>query len=217
MKEDRLAERCKALIERGEKLLLTKRPPPANVRGDYRVDAGLFYEWKASAFSFIQTVFGVDHPHCKTFTNKVNSPLFHDTLQGQGILKAGFEELNEGFVGKLQDLVAAGVFTNFLDMATHLHESGYKDAATSLCGAVLEDGLRRIIIANSIKYKRKEDINSLNHKLADAHVYSRLIQKRINIWNDIRNNADHGKFSEYTTEDVKEMIKGVSQFLTEHL
>lgn len=117
----------------------------------------------------------------------------------------------------MQALVSAEIFTDFVEMTEHLLEQGYKDPAASLVGAVLEDGLRKISAKNAVTVKAKEDISSLNKKLADAQVYNRLRQKKLQVWNDVRNNADHGKFSEYSKDDVKEMIKGVSDFLAQYL
>jgi len=53
------------------------------------------------------------------------------------------------------------------------------DASALLTGAVLEDGLLRIANTNSIKVKSNDDLGSLNKKLADSQVYTRLIQKQI--------------------------------------
>jgi hypothetical protein len=39
----------------------------------------------------------------------------------------------------------------------------------------------------------------------------------VQVWNDIRNHADHGKFDEYKIDDVKEMLRGVTQFLSDYL
>ena len=35
--------------------------------------------------------------------------------------------------------------------------------------------------------------------------------------NDLRNNADHGKFAEHTGDQVSEMLTGVSSFLQAYL
>ena len=58
---------------------------------------------------------------------------------------------------------------------------------------------------------------ALNQKLATKGVYTRLVQKRLAVWIDVRNAADHGKFSEYSKEDVEEMHSGVSSFLERQL
>ena len=68
---------------------------------------------------------------------------------GFGVLEAAQSDLESGMMGRLDTLVAADIFTDFLEMATHLIENGYKDPAASLTGAVLEGGLRKIAVANS--------------------------------------------------------------------
>ena len=130
---------------------------------------------------------------------------------------AALGELENGFLGKLQDLVAAEIFADFLQQGGHLLEAGYKDAAVSVTGAVLEDGLRRIATIKHIPVRDRDDVSALNQKLADGRIYNRLMQKKIQVWNDVRNNADHGKFNEYGLDDVKEMIKGVESFLAGYL
>ena len=72
------------------------------------------------------------------------------------------------YLKRIEDLVSADIFTDFLEMAEYLLKNGYKDPATSLIGAVLEDGLRRVSAGHGIKLKSREDIQSLNTKLAAA-------------------------------------------------
>ncbi len=102
-------------------------------------------------------------------------------------------------------------------MADHLLDNGYKDPAASLIGAVLEDGLRRIYSNNNLIVKSDDSINSLNQKLAAKGVYNDLQRKQIQVWNDIRNNADHGHFGEYKADDVRDMLGGVQRFLSDYL
>jgi hypothetical protein len=217
VRSEELIGRATGLVARGEALIQTRHPPPRGVIGSDRVAQDQFYEWHAASQSFLQMVFGEKHPHTRTFAEKVNTYHYSDTLQGLGILRAALEELKQGFVGRLQQLLAAEIFTNFLDMAVHLLEAGYKDAAASLGGAVLEDGLRRIAAARSVTVKGRDDLGSLNQRLADAEVYNRLTQRRVHAWNELRNSADHGKFSEYKADEVQEMLQGVARFLDEHL
>ena len=114
-------------------------------------------------------------------------------------------------------LVSASVFSDFLEMAEHLLDSGYKDPAASLIGAVLEDSLRRMCGNNALPVKSDDNISSLNQKLAQKQVYNPLQQKQIQGWNDIRNNADHGHFDQYKPSGVTDMLKGVRNFLSEYL
>jgi hypothetical protein len=83
---------------------------------------------------------------------------------------------------------------------------------------VLEDGLRRIAKNHGIPVREDSDnIGALNTKLADGSVYSNFVRKKVGLWNDTRNNADHGKFSENTEQDVRQMLEGVRDFLGTHL
>ena len=136
---------------------------------------------------------------------------------GQEILTAVKEDILGGYLTDIKTLISAEVFSDFLEMAEHLLENGYKDPAASLCGAVLEDGLRKIATKKGIKVKSSDDLNSLNDKCANGGVYNRLMQKKIKVWIDIRNKAAHGKFNAYTEEDVQEMLKGVRDFLASYL
>jgi hypothetical protein len=104
----------------------------------------------------------------------------------RGILRALREDLELGYLENVRLLVAADLFSDFIEMAEHLLETGYKDPAASLTGAVLEDGLRKIAAHNGITLKSKEDLSSLNTKCADGGVYNRLVQKKINVWIGVR-------------------------------
>ena len=83
--------------------------------------------------------------------------------------------------------------------------------------AVLEDGLRQMCRDNTIEVKNGDDISSLNQKLGSNSIYTRTMQKQIQAWKAIRDNADHGKFDQYEKEAVKDMLRGVKRFLREYL
>ena len=68
---------------------------------------------------------------------------FKTLLIGMGILRSVKEDLEQGFLERIQDLVVAEVFTDFLDQASYLLGKRYKDPAAVLAGAVLEDGLKK--------------------------------------------------------------------------
>lgn len=127
------------------------------------------------------------------------------------------EDLEDGFLTDVRTLVSAEVFTDFLAMVEHLLDHGYKDPAASLCGAVLEEGLRRIATNRGVNLRKRDDLSALNQKLPAKGVYTRLVQKRLAVWTDVRNAAVHGKFAEYSKADVADMLAGVSSFLAQHL
>lgn len=53
----------------------------------------------------------------------------------------------------------------------------------------------------------------LNSDLAKSEAYTKLDQKSVTAWLDLRNNAAHGKYNEYTKEQVNFMFHGVTEFL----
>ena len=216
--EARLLNRLNQLIEKGEEVLSTRRPSPSGTIGfnDF-VDSAAFSQWQAGALSFLDTVFGRDSIHFEQFSTKCMENLYGYAVRGQAILKAAMEDLEGGYLISLEELVSADVFSDFLEMARYLLEQGYKDPAASLTGAVLENGLRRIANNNGVKLRSKDDLHSLNQKLADAGVYNRLTYKRVRLWQDVRDNADHGHFAEYDKDVVEDMLNGVTAFLEAHL
>ena len=173
-----------------------------------------FIQWRTSAEALIIKIAGKDSPYYRNFFRKEYISTNKSYMDyGNGALKALKEDLELGFLDQIKDIILAEIFTDFLDMTQHLLEAGYKDPAASLIGAVLEDGLRKISDKNSLPVKSNDDIGSLNTKLADAKVYNRFTQRQIQAWKAIRDSAVHGKFDEYTLEDVKAMMEGVGRFL----
>lgn len=176
----------------------------------------VFSQWRTSSLSFLNT-FPPEYIYSREFEARCKDLSLENVEQGLGILRAASDDIEGGYLQKVETLVSAEVFYDFLDMAKHLLDNGYKDPAASLIGAVLEDGLRRICSNNNITVKSDDNISSLNQKLAQKHVYNPLQQKQIQVWNDIRNNADHGNFDQYKVDDAKDMLKGVRSFLSDYL
>jgi hypothetical protein len=213
-----LLHRAEDLIARGERLQRTKYTTTDKFSRSFTwVDNSEFNTWMASSLAFLRRVFGDAHTHTKLFEERCSQNVPNHAIQGTAILRAAHEEIQQGYLSSLEQLVSADVFSDFLDMADHLLANGYKDPAASLTGAVLEDGLRKIAISNGVTVKDKEDLSSLNQKLAQAGVYNRIVQKQVHLWSDVRNHADHGKFDAYGTAEVVSMHRGVSSFLTEYL
>jgi hypothetical protein len=213
---DRLLKRVDELIALGNKVLNTEYGELVRLDVIKFVDKKLFMQWHMSCTNFLKTIpgkFGYSRrfaEHCKDFS-------LGSVEKGLGVLLSVKDDISSGWFQDVETLVSAEVFDDFLGMADYLLDNGYKDPTASLIGAVLEDGLRRICKNLEIAIKGREDISSLNSKLAAKGVYNRLRQKQIQVWNDIRNNADHGNFKEYDEENVRDMLQGVRIFLSEYL
>jgi hypothetical protein len=212
MEVKKVLERLDSLIEMGQIVLAT----PAADRG--WVDTGLAQQWRTSSLTFLSATLGSEHFHYREFEERCKWSQRHEAKRGLAILKAVREDIAGGYLQKFETLVSASVFSDFLEMAEHLLDNGYKDPAASLIGAVLEDSLRRICSNNDITVKTDDNISSLNQKLADQKsIYNRLKQREIEVWNKLRDYADHGHFDQYKQDDVKDMLRGVRSFLSEYL
>ena len=211
--QDETISRLDALIQKADRVLLTHKPNPPNVIAFPTLSSEAFSEWQSQSLSYLINLFGEQHTYVQNFQNKIISGYRGTVESGKGILNAALEDIKYGYLDKIEALVSANIFTDFLEMAEYLLKEGYKDAASSLTGAVLENGLRKICSNKDITLKSKEDISSLNQKLANGDFYTRLTQKKVEEWNEIRNNAAHGLFDRYNRDDAKNMLNGVRDFL----
>lgn len=138
-----------------------------------------------------------------------------------GALKALQNDIKSGYLTSVQELIHSSVFSDFLEMAEHLLDEGYKDPAAVLIGGVLEEHLRKLCNKNGIDTEfltnsgvsRSKKADTLNADLAKAGVYSTLDQKSITAWLDLRNKAAHSRYSEFSREQVELLLQSVRDFL----
>lgn len=150
-------------------------------------------------------------PHLHTHTSSII-----------GVVKALLTDVKAGHLQSLVELVHGETFADFLEMAQHLVDAGYKDAAGVVAGSALESHLRMLCAKSGVPAevtkpdgsKAPKKAEAMNSDLAGANVYSKLDQKNITAWLDLRNKAAHGKYGEYQTEQVSLLIAGVRDFLT---
>ena len=133
-----------------------------------------------------------------------------------GALRALRRDYDADYLVTVQSLARAEVFADFLEMAEHLLEQGYKDPAAVLTGSVLEEHLRALCdgrgIPSQVSGKPKK-ADSMNSDLASAGIYNKLDQKSVTAWLDLRNKAAHGHYDEYTADQVGNMALGVREFM----
>lgn len=134
-----------------------------------------------------------------------------------GMLAALKQAYEKGYLHTVEELIHADLFSDFFEMSEYLLSEGYKDPAAVISGSVLEEHLRKLCIRNSITVEttgKPKKADTLNSELAAKTVYSKLDQKSVTAWLDLRNKAAHGKYSGYNKEQVDLMIKSVRDFLS---
>jgi hypothetical protein len=146
---------------------------------------------------------------------------FRDIPILAGILIALRHDIENGFVNTITELIHGEVFVDFLEMANYLLTEGYKDAAAIMGGGVLENHLHQLCTKNSIDLEiivsgrtQAKRADRLNSDLASANVYTKLDQKNVTAWLDLRNNAAHADYGKYLKEQVALFLQGIQDFIT---
>ena len=137
-----------------------------------------------------------------------------------GVVKALLFDIKNGHIKTIEEEIHGDVFSDYLEMASHLVSQGYKDAAAVMAGSTLEVHLRKLCDKNDIDTLKGDGkpkkADSLNAELSKAGVYTKLEQKNVTAWLGLRNYAAHGEYGEYNKEQVRNLIDGVRGFITRH-
>jgi hypothetical protein len=134
-----------------------------------------------------------------------------------GILQALRADYEAGYLASIEELIHADIFGDFLEMASYLLSEGYKDPAAVIIGGVLEEHIRKLCAKHGISIAtngRPKKADALNAELANAGVLTKLDQKNVTAWLDLRNKSAHGKYAEYTQQQVELLQQSVQDFLT---
>jgi len=216
-----LVNRVDQLLKQGSSVLSTRHY--TQTYGSIPVVNGdAFRGFRTAGLSFIQRLYGADHPHYKEFDKAVHDTyLYASRIEaGIAVLKVIKDELEGGWLFTLRGLLTAEVFSDFLEMAGHFLENEFKDPAAVMAGSVLEEHLRQLCIVKGIPTEEEtpdrtlpKKADRLNADLAKAEIYNKLDQKGVTSWLGIRNSAAHGKYDEYTKEQVRLMLQGVTDFM----
>ncbi|MDP1725675.1 MAG: hypothetical protein Q8M15_02745 [Bacteroidota bacterium] len=189
--------------------------------GGQLVNTELFMEFRTSCLSFILNLFGSQHPYYKDFLTTVTEIKHQDTLIGKGILKAIKVEIDGGWLQTFKGLVSSEIFSDFLEMAEHLLKEKYKDPAAVMIGSVLEEHLRQLCVKSGIPINDEKGgkaipkkADTLNGDLGNLGIYNKLDQKNVTALLDLRNKAAHGKYGDYTQQQVEIMLQSVTDFMT---
>lgn len=217
MRLDDLKRRINELLSQADQVIATTYKS-----ADYKwVNSEKFYSLRTASLSFLKNTFGESHPYYQEFNNHVSGMTPHSTEIGRGILASVKQEIDGGWLITVKGLVSAEIFTDFLEMANYLLEEEYKDPAAVMIGSVLEEHLRQLCIKNAIPTESIKDgkpiakkADLLNSELAAQSVYNKLDQKSITAWLDLRNKAAHGKYDEYSKNQVELMLQSVTEFMS---
>lgn len=215
--------RIQRLIDRGEEILATDGWDGYDEYAVSTFDEGAFVGWRAQCMTFLDGFLSASY-----YVSHASLALAGDDgalsiRRTLGILKALREDVEAGYLTTLRELIHADMFGNFLEMAAYLLSDGYKDPAAVFIGGVLEEHLRQLCTKHRVPTEvdtgsgpRPKKAEAMNTDLAKQLIYSKLDQKQVTAWLDLRNKAAHGKYGEYSADQVSLMLQGVQSFLTRY-
>jgi hypothetical protein len=134
-----------------------------------------------------------------------------------GALEALRADYEAGNLASLPELIHAELFADFLEMADHLLDGGYKDAAAVIAGSTLEGHLRQLAEKTGIPTTNQDGsplkADRLNADLTKAEAYDKTDQKSVTAWLGLRNHSAHGEYDKYEAGQVGPMIAGIRDFI----
>ena len=145
-----------------------------------------------------------------------------------GILQGLKDDYENGFLDNLEETVVANISADYMTQVEGLLNEGKPGQydhvpGAVLCGAVLEDSLRRLCerqtppVETANENGRPKNLNSLIQDLQKANAFNKLKAQQLRGWAQVRNSAAHGKFDEFNRDDVNLMVNGVKNFLADYL
>jgi hypothetical protein len=214
-----LSLRFAELVLQLQKIEDTKRRVPGiGIDLIDRVDNDLFLGWRVKAKQLLTLTCGLESHHLVQFVKSEKHVGMESNLSQLTRLRAVFlaaqEDYEGGYLTSITNLVQADLFDSQLDQARELLTTGYRGPSAIIVGIVLETTLRKLCEAQSMPIGK---LSRMNEDLARAGVYSKLTQKKVTVWADVRNSAAHGDNDQYVNADVESMISGVQEFLSERL
>jgi len=218
MKLEDIEKRIQELINQGNQVLASKH---YDIDRNINIDSSKFMGFKTAMLSLILAIYGKTHPYYQEI-ERINS-YYHYPSTAEDVLRvleSIKDEVDGGYLTTVKGIVSAEIFADIMSSAEYLLSENYKDAAAVMIGSALEEHLRQLcqknnleveIIKEGITIPKKSDL--LNSELSSINIYNKLDHKSVTAWLDLRNKAAHGKYNEYTKDQVNIMYQGVLDFL----
>lgn len=215
----RYLERLEALISEGRQIAKLQKGPKGEGFIGYNNldDKTALWSWLTKVENILTNVFTDKSPHSARFKEYRDDGIYYDyhVHAVLGILTGAKDDLENGFLLGQEFIVAGVVFDSILEEAKHLNENEYKDPAAVLSRVVLEKALQEI--ADEIGVNPNQKASVINNSLRKEDRYNQPLWRQIQVWLDIGNSAAHGKFEEFTEENVSNMIVGIENFIANEL
>lgn len=236
-----IRKRFESLVAEGEQLIekaeadvkqSSPRGIPSGLTRDKVVLTGSGFDaLKTKFLSLLQLLAdGAASRHINTTITDVrqltNTPAGVNSLVG--MIQGLKDDYENGMLINLVEVIEANVAADYLGQAEQLLKEGQPGKfdhvpAAVLLGAILEDALRRLCTRQTPSISvlkpngEPKTLNPLIDDLKKANVFNELKAKQLRAWTDIRNQAAHGEFTQFSRQDVDQMLIGIQTFLGDYV
>ena len=222
--EPKLMSRIDALLQTGQTLLARRRHqgehgPEYWVEERFIPDA---QAWMTSAANLVS----ITTANGSYFREELLRITTNDRLQGgapwalvqkmHGLLASLKDEAVHGLLRKLEDVVLATAFDDFLDHAETFHKGNKASEAGVLAAIVLEDTIKRIAVKNNVSAAGLS-LEQLVDELVKAGVFTPVKAKRVKAYAGVRNPALHAEWDKFDIRDAGELISGTRELIENFL
>lgn len=220
-----ISSRFATLLQTGQ-LLVTRLPTGESGFGhEYYVNSLSNAEYQAW-LSGVANLINMVAPPKSYYPQEIATVLSHENMQNGvmstvvqrvfGVLTAAERDWADGLLRKIEYLLAAATFDDFLDHAAVYHKGGRKIEGAVLASAVLEDAVKKIATKNSVNVGG-QSLEQLIDALTQADVFTPVKAKRIKAAAAVRNHALHAEWDKFDIKDAGTLINGVRELIENYL
>jgi uncharacterized protein YutE (UPF0331/DUF86 family) len=217
-----LLQRIDALLQRGS-ALASRRKHDGEYGPTYWVQSEMIPDvqaWMTSAANLISlttspgSYFREELERITTDKQLAGGAPWAVVQKMHGLLAALKDEASHGLLRRLEDVVVATAFDDFLDHAEAFHRANKAREAGVLAAIVLEDTIKRIAAKNNVDGSGLT-LEPLVDALVKAGVFTPVKAKRVKAYAGVRNPALHAEWNKFDIRDAGELISGTRE-LIEH-
>lgn len=221
LERNKLIEEAEKLLTQGRKVLNTASAS-SNPNAAPEVKEEKFHAFRIASSSWLNRVFGSGHTCSNAFRNEVTHATVARTKRAVGILEAARNELSGDWLSTTRGNLAKDMLSNILRQAQMQKEAGNLRAAVIICGAVIDELLRRLCLKAEIGLVNEQVLGKATTKKAlqltgEAYkkkVYDRTINKQFITWIELFNEQTEEKSSAPEEKQVEKMLKEIRKIIS---
>jgi hypothetical protein len=175
--------------------------------------------WKVEALNIIQLAIPVEsNPYRDIIKDAAgNVRGMPEQIRTAGVaMKAMLSDLDAGVIADFGNTIRAETLDDLLDQAKEYHRRNNKEGAGILATAVFEDTVRRLARINQTDEPGVKT-DQIISELSKRQVITGILAKRCRVAAGVRNHALHAQWTEFSLEDVEDVMRLTHQLLIEHL